>query len=172
MIIRLFDVQNNKVVPTEHSYTLKFLKDLREGYPDEYLKMYEYLFYMTCPDPDANPFFHTKEEDKEELILEQIEAEFSTELDLLQDALKICRTLYETPTSRAYMGIKQMLDKLASYMQETPITHGRDGNLTALVNAASKFEDVRESFKGAYKDLMDEQKSHVRGGHGLSYDQG
>lgn len=171
MIVRLFDIENDKVVPTEHSYTLKFLKDLRDGYPDDYLKMYQYLFYMTCPNPDTNPFFHVREEEKEELIFAQIQAEFSTELDMVQEALKMCKHLYETPTSRAYKGIKSMLDKLADYMEDTTISHGRDGNLTALVNAASKFEDVRESFKGAYKDLMDEQKSHVRGGHGMAYDQ-
>ena len=27
MIVRLFDIQNGKVVPTEHCYTIKFLKD-------------------------------------------------------------------------------------------------------------------------------------------------
>jgi hypothetical protein len=50
-----------------------------DNYPDEYLKIYQYLFYMTCPNPDMNPFFHTPEHDKEHIILKEIEAEFSTE---------------------------------------------------------------------------------------------
>jgi hypothetical protein len=69
------------------------------------------------------------------------------------------------------MGIKSMLDRLASYMEHTSIQHGRDGNITAVVNAAAKFEQIRSSYKGAYKDLMEEQKSHVRGGQNLAYDQ-
>jgi hypothetical protein len=81
------------------------------------------------------------------------------------------KKLYETPTYRAYKGISSMLDRLASYMEKTPIEHGRDGNITAIVNAAAKFEQIRNSFKGAYTDLIDEQKSSVRGGQGLSYDQ-
>ena len=171
MIIRLFDVQNGKVIPTEHCYTLKALKDVMDNYPEDHLKIYLYLFYMTCPNPDMNPFFHTPDVDKEYIILKEIEAEFSPEDNGIPAALHFCRKLYETPTSRAYNGIKKMLDKLADYMDKTPITHGRDGNITALVSAASKFQQIRESYKGAYKDLQDEQTSHVRGGQGLAYDQ-
>jgi hypothetical protein len=56
-------------------------------------------------------------------------------------------------------------------MENTEIEHGRDGNLTSLVNAASKFEQIRQSFKGTLKDLEEEQQSQVRGGQNLAYDQ-
>ena len=79
--------------------------------------------------------------------------------------------MYQTPTSRAYKGIASMLDKLGRYMETTPIEHGRDGNINSLVNAAAKYQQIRESFKGAYKDLQEEQQSNVRGGIGLGYDQ-
>ena len=171
MIVKLFDIQNGKVVPTEHCYTLNSLKTVMDNYPDEYLKIYQYLFYMTCPNPDLNPFFHTSELEKEEIILREIDADFSTEDDDIINALNLCKNLYETPTSRAYRGIKQMLDKLATYMETTPITHGRDGNINSLVSAAAKYQQIRDSFKGAYKDLQEEQKSSARGGAGLAYDQ-
>jgi hypothetical protein len=64
-----------------------------------------------------------------------------------------------------------MLDRLAKYMETTEIEHGRDGNITALVNAASKFEAIRQSFKGTLRDLEEEQQSQVRGGQNLAYDQ-
>jgi hypothetical protein len=139
-------------------------------YPEDHLKIYQYLFYMTCPNPDLNPFFHTPETDKEDLILSEIQAEFSTEDKEIFKALMFCEKLYETPTSRAYKGIKSMLDRLGRYMETTSITDGKDGNLTALVNAAKNYESVRNSFKGVYKDLQDEQQSRVRGGQGLAYD--
>jgi hypothetical protein len=69
------------------------------------------------------------------------------------------------------MGIKGMLDKLAKYMENTAITDGRDGNITALINAAKNFESVRQSFKGVLKDLQEEQLSTVRGGQNMAYDQ-
>ena len=171
MIVRLFDVQNGKVIPSEHCYTLKTLKAIMDEFPEDYTKIYTYVFYMTCPNPDLNPFFSVPEVQKEELILKEIDAEFSVEDDMILDAVKLCKQMYETPTFRAYKGIQSMLDKLARYMEITPIEHGRDGNINSIVNAAAKFEQIRSSFKGAYSDLMEEQKSTVRGGQGLAYDQ-
>jgi hypothetical protein len=170
MIIKLFDIQNNIIVPTEHCYTLKALKDIMDDYPDDYLKIYQYLFYMTCPNPDMNPFFYTPDVDKENLIMQQIEGEFSTEDDAIFTALRFCERMYETPTSRAYKGIASMLDRLARYMETATITTGRDGNMNSLISAAKNYEAIRQSFKGAYKDLQEEQQSKVRGGQGLAYD--
>ena len=64
-----------------------------------------------------------------------------------------------------------MLDRLAKYMETTQIEHGRDGNINSLVNAAAKFEQIRNSYKGAFNDMKQEQESSVRGGAGLAYDQ-
>lgn len=171
MLIKLFDIQNNIIVPTEHCYTLKALKDIMDEYPEDYLKIYQYLFYMTCPNPDMNPFFYTPDIDKENLIMQQIEGEFSTEDDSIFTALKFCERMYETPTSRAYKGIASMLDRLARYMEVTTITAGRDGNINSLISAAKNYDAIRQSFKGAYKDLQEEQSSRVRGGIGMAYDQ-
>jgi len=170
-MVRIFDIQNGAVVPTEHCYTMKSLKTIMEEYPDNHLKIYQYVFYMTCMNPDLNPFFDVPDIDREELILQEIDADFSTEDPYIMHALDVVKKLYETPTSRAYKGIKTMLDRLADYMENTPIEHGRDGNINSLVNAAAKYQQIRESFKGAYRDLKDEQQSSVRGGQNLAYDQ-
>lgn len=170
MIIKLFDVQNGKVVPTEHCYTLKALKDLMDNYPEDYLKIYQYLFYMTCPNPDLNPFFNTPERDKEHLIMRELDAEFSTEDEDVYTALKFCEKLYETPTSRAYEGMKKALDRIANYLSTTQITDGKDGNISQIRAVAKDFDSIRQSFKGVYKDLQEEQQSRVRGGQGLAYD--
>ena len=57
MIVKLFDIQNGELIPTEHCYALGFLKVLMTEYPDTYMQIYKYLFYMTCPNPELNPFF-------------------------------------------------------------------------------------------------------------------
>lgn len=171
MLIKLFDIQNGKVVPTSHCYTLKPLKDIMDNHPDDYLQIYSFIFYMTCPSPELNPFFNTPEYDKEEIIYGAVDGEFSLEDPDIIEALKFCLQLYQTPTYRAYMGIKAALDKLGDYMFKTSIEHGRDGNINSIVNAAAKFDQIRNSYKGAYKDLADEQKSHTRGGQETAYDQ-
>jgi hypothetical protein len=170
-MIRLFDIASGKVVASEHCYTLKFLKDIMDGYPEEYLRVYTYLFYMTCPNPDLNPFFHFVESEKEEVILEEIGAEFSTDDDLIVKGLSMCERMYQTETSRAYNGIKKALDNIARYMSTTQITDGRDGNIAQIGRIAKDFDAIRQSYKGVYKDLIEEQQSSVRGGQNLAYDQ-
>ena len=171
MTIKLFDIQNGLVVPTEHCYTLGTLKKIMDTYPEEHLKIYQYLFYMTCPNPDINPFFNTIDSEKEEIILNELDADFGPEDDLIPHALQFCRKLYETPTMRAYDGIKRALDNIAAYMANASITDGKDGNINQIRAMAKDFDSIRISYKGAYKDLQDEQTSHVRGGAGLAYDQ-
>ena len=170
-LIRLFDVQNSKVVPTEHCYALPFLNTIMTEYPETYLKVYQYIFYMSCPNPDMNPFFNLPEHEKEDIIIEEIKLEESPEDPKIRYALDMCKKLYETPTYRAYVGIKSMLERLGKYMEVTPIEHGRDGNINSMVNAAAKFEAIRQSYKGALVDMKQEQESSVRGGAGLAYDQ-
>ena len=171
MLVRLFDVQNGKVIPTEHCYTLDSLKVIMDNYPDTYMSVYQYIFYMTCPNPDMNPFFNVPESEKEDLIIEEVQLDESPEDEVIIRAITICNKLYETTAYRAYKGIKSMLDRLAKYMETTSIEHGRDGNINSLVNAAAKFEQIRQSYKGAFNDMKQEQESHVRGGQGLAYDQ-
>ena len=67
-MVKLFDIHNGKIVPSEHCYTLKALKDIMEVYPEDYVNVYAYLFYMSCPNPDLNPFFDVQENDKEEYL--------------------------------------------------------------------------------------------------------
>ena len=122
-------------------------------------------------DPDLNPFFNLPEHEKEDIIIEEIELEESTEDPTIRYAKAMCEKLYQTPTYRAYVGIKSMLDRLAKYMEVTAIEHGRDGNINSMVNAAAKFESIRQSYKGAFTDMRQEQDSSVRGGAGLAYDQ-
>jgi hypothetical protein len=169
-MIRLFDVQNGKVIPSEHCYTLKSLKDIIENHPDDYLSIFTYLFYMTCPNPDMNPFFDVPETEKEEMVLKEVDANFSTDDEYVYAALQMCKKMYETPTFRAYQGIKIALDNMATFMATEKPTSGRDGSATALLRIAERFDQVRQSFKGVYRDLLEEQQSQVRGGQNLAYD--
>jgi hypothetical protein len=172
MTIKLFEVENGVVKPTEHCYTINWLHDIMINYPDNHLKVYAYIFYMTCPNPELNPFFNVPEDDKEDIIVNSIGMDVSTDGDLIINAIQKCLTLYTTPTLRAYNGIAKMLDNLSHYMETANITAGRDGNINSLIAAAKNFQAIRESFKGVLKDLEAEQsKTSVRGGQNLGYDQ-
>lgn len=170
MDIKLFDVEEGVVRPTEHCYNLPWLSKIMDEFPDQYMKVYGYLFYMSCRS-SYNPYFNLPEEELEETVLEDIEAEFDIEDHTILVALEKCRKMYETPTVRAYKGISKMLDKLATYMETQSITDGRDGNITQLIRAAKEFDSIRKSFKGTLRDLEEETSSRTRGGSSMAYDQ-
>lgn len=170
-MVKIFEMENGVIIPTEHCDTLKTLRTIKENYED-YMQVYLYIFYMTCPNPDMNPFFNVRNDDKEELILKELgDINFSPEDDDVKAGLELLTELYSTPTLRAYQGIKGAMDRIADYMEEVIVTDGRDGNISSLIAVAAKFDQIRQSYKGAYKELMEEQKSIVRGGQYIAYDQ-
>lgn len=170
MLIQLFTLENGVVVPSTHCYNLKDLKAVINEYPNDYIKVLSYVYYMTCPATE-NPFFNIVEVDKEDEILKQLELNFSLDNLVIKNAIILCKKLYETPTVRAYYGIKAALDNIAEYMMNSKITGGKDGNITQIGTIAQKFNEIRESYKGTYEDLEKEQKKHVRGDIDLAYDQ-
>lgn len=170
-MIRLFDLENGIVIPTVHCHTIGFLKDIMDEYPDKFLKIYAYLFYMTYPYPDHNPYFNHSNDEKEENILRDLKADFDTYDKPIAVALERMAKMYETPTVRAYNGIKNMMDKIAIYLDTQPITNGRDGNGAFILAATSKFDGIRKSYKGTMRDLEEEQTGRARGGSNLAYDQ-
>ncbi len=168
-MIKLLEIENKTVKPTEHCQTIKWLRVIQEKF-DNYLDVYAYIFYMACPS-EENPFYNIPFEMREETILEDLNSEIDTEADEIIEAVEKAQVLYETPTVRAYKGITTMLDNITEYMENTTVTAGRDGNITALIRLAKEFDSIRQSYKGVAKDLAAEQESHVRGGQNLGYDQ-
>ncbi|MEY2869867.1 MAG: hypothetical protein RIR01_2369 [Bacteroidota bacterium] len=169
MSIKLFELRGDKVLATEHCYNIKQFKEVIDNYPDNYLKILAFVFYMSCRSAE-NPYFNRPSEDLDIEILRDLGADFSVEDPLIVKALDKAKDLYETPTVRAYNGFATMLDKLALYLETQDISDGRDGNISAIVQAAKNFDNIRKSFKGVAKDLEEEQSSRARGGSRLSYD--
>ena len=169
-MIRLLEIENNVVKPTEHCYTIKWLNIIQEKWPEDAVQIYAYIFYMACPSED-NPYYNIPFDDRDELIIKDLEIKFDTEEDEINDAVEKAILMYETPSVRAYKGITTMLDNLTEYMETTKISAGRDGNITALLRVAEKFDAIRQSYKGVARDLQAEQKAHVRGDQNLGYDQ-
>jgi hypothetical protein len=169
-MIKLLDVENNRVIPTVHCKTIKWLKVIEDNYPKNFIKIYGYIFYMSCPSQE-NPYFNVPVDNREDLVITDLDIDFSLEDDEILEAVKKATVMYQTPTVRAYQGITTMLDNLTDYMSTTQVTAGRDGNINSLLRIAKEFDAIRQSYKGIAKDLEAEQQAHVRGGQELGYDQ-
>ena len=81
-MIRLFEIENRTVKPTVHCHQIKWLKKIMDDFPDNYLHIYAYIFYMACP-AEENPYFNVKHDLREEVILLDLDGEIDTELSLI-----------------------------------------------------------------------------------------
>lgn len=171
MLIKMFDVQDGVLIPTEHCYALKSIKEVIEAFPDNYLKVLLYIFYMTCPDPEKNPFFNIPEDEKESVILGEVKIDFSMDNPVITNAVSFCNKIYDTPTKRAYEGMKIMMDKIADFFKKQQLSTGRDGSLDSMTRTAKDYQKLRESFKGIEKDYNEEIKNRVLGNRFKGYDQ-
>jgi len=169
MNIRLFEIESGTVKPTEHCYMISWLNKIIEEYPEEHLKVLAYVFYMTNKTHE-NPYANIVEEEREERIQRDLQPQFFTEDETILKAIDELTKLYETPTRRAYNGIKVMLDNMSTYLAETQITDGRDGNIRGMLAAAKEFKHIRASYKGAMEDVEEETKVQARGKSFLPYD--
>jgi hypothetical protein len=171
-MIKLFNIEGKTIKPTEHCYMIPFLKAIMDKFPDDYIQIYGYLFYMCAPSSE-NPYRGLPEYSKERVILNHLKSEFDPENPIIREALRKTELLYDTPSRRAHRGVKTMIDKLALFFENEQLTAGgRDGNLASIVNSVKQFDQIRKSFKGIEEDLEEEQKSldKVRGGSTIAFD--
>ena len=169
MNIRLLEIDGRSVKPTEHCYMISWLKKIIEEYPENYNKVLAYIYYNSYMGPD-NPYFNITELDREEKILRDLQPDFDVESPSILYAVDRCKEMYSTPTMESYKAIKTMLENLNTYLRTTEVTDGRDGNIGALIRVAKEFNHVRESFKGVYEDVQEENKVLARGKSKLPYD--
>jgi len=171
MSIRLFDIENGKIKETTHCHTISSLKRIMDEYPKDYLSIYAYLFYMSSLNEEENPFANVPENDKESIVLKEVGGDFSVDEEAIFTALQTCIKLQETTTYRLYKAAKKSVDTLARYLETTPITDGRDGNIMGVLKAQKEFDQICRTFEARYKAFRDEQGSTSRGGNQIAYDQ-
>jgi hypothetical protein len=148
---------------------ISWLKKIIDEYPENHNKVLAYIYYNSYMGPD-NPYFNVVEVDREDKILRDLQPEFDVEAPEILYAIDRCKEMYSTPTMESYKAIKTMLENLNTYLKTTEVTDGRDGNIGALIRVAKEFKHVRESFKGVYEDVQEENKVLARGKSKLPYD--
>ncbi len=171
MLINLFDVEGRKVVPGQACYLIPWLKKIMDEFPENYIQVYSYIFFISCPDATINGYVNTNEEDREELVIADLKPlTFSLEHPTVIYALERCIALYETPTLRIWKGAKIMLDQMADDLRSKKLTYGKDGNATDLRGIMDKITVYTKNFMELEKMLKEEQ-SKVKGDRVIPYHQ-
>jgi len=171
MLVNLFDVDGRKIVPGQACYLIPWLKKIMDEFPEDYIQVYSYIFFITCPDAVLNPYVNINEEDREDVVISDLKpVKFSLESPTVLYAIKRCIQLYETPTLRIWKGAKIMLDQMADDLRTKKLTYGKEGNATDLRGIMDKLPTYTKNYMEVEK-LLKEEQSKVKGDRVIPYHQ-
>lgn len=170
---KLFEVQGSKIIPKEDCYIIQPIKKMIDEYPDEYPKLIAYLHYMNSLKPDDNPYADVPFEVRSEQIIYDLKITADVQDDTIVQAMTCVEEKYFTTFYGLYKGIKSMLDKIASQFFTTDINFdNKEGNSANIVRVIKDYENLRKSFKLAYRDFEEENGGgRARGGASLADDE-
>lgn len=174
MLVKLFDIHEGRIVPTEHCYAIGYLKDIIEDYGPNSGKIFAFFHYMWDLNEETNPFANVAEEEKVEVIVRAICPEIDIDDPLIQEGLELVGKLYETPNYRIFKGFKIVLEKLAKELYYVNISLNKeDGNISQIKMANMTYKELNEGYKEAKAAYIEELGSiQARGGGKRSYDAG
>jgi hypothetical protein len=163
MLVNLFDVEDKKLIPSQACYAIPWLERIMKQYPDEYIQIYKYIFFTTCPDGTINPYVNLPEDEKEAVVMADLSPiKFSLEDDVIIDTLEKCKKLYETPVLRTFVGAKKMLDKVGRFLDSEEITTGKDGNASEI-RAMLKELSIYWEHYNKLENVLKEEHAKVKG---------
>lgn len=166
-MIKLLDLENDRVVPNMECMTIPELKAVIREYKDP-IPALCYLFYKCTPNA---AYSHLSEEDKELVLLQDYAGGYSLEDPVMIKAEEKLNLLMLTPTRKYYLNAKKGLDRMGEYLATSEITSGLHGNISAFNNALSKCGQTMEQFKKLEKIYEDETKADIRGNKAIAYDE-
>lgn len=167
-MIKLFDIQNDRVVISPNVLLVPEFKTLINTYSDP-IPALSYIYFLCDPN---SPYCDVPEKDKQQIISDDVGGDFGLEDDEIEAAVKKAELLYTTPTRRFFLNAKKGLETLGEYIGSTEISEGRDGNFASYQTAMSRVGKIIQEFKILEKEYNEEVGASIRGGHELSYDEG
>jgi len=173
MIGKIFEISGGKIIPKQDCEIIEPIRILKEKYPKDYGKIIAFLHYMNSMNPSDNPYADVPLNIREEKILRELKLDIDTQAPEIQDALKCVEEMYYTTFYGVYKGMKIMLDNIGQSLANTEIDFTvKDGNASNIIRLMKDYEDIRKSFKVAFKDYEEEMSGvRVRGGIKLADDE-
>lgn len=155
MISDLLTIENKKVKPSIHCYTIPELKNIIDKYDKRATDMIAYAFYYSCPFKSINPYADFNDDEREE-ILKKSFVVFPDNPDVLL-AIEVMKKLYETTSMRYFKMNKKNLDDIMDYLETSTITDGKEGNLAERLRIAAQCSKIKVEFDELEKNVEAER---------------
>ena len=166
-MITIFEIQDDKVAITPNVLLIPEFKALVDTYKEPIAAL-SYIYFMCHPE---SPYADVPENDKQEIISNDVGGDFGLEDDEIEAAIKKAEMLYVTPTRRFFLNAKRGLETMGDYIGKASITEGKDGNFSTLQMAYTRIGKMIQEFKVLEKEYKEEVGSALRGSSELSYDE-
>jgi len=169
MQVGLFEMVNDVVVPGETTLSIPVFLEIKKQFPKDYLKVFQYIFFMTCWDA-RNIFLNVSEEDRPFEIVQALELEVSLDEPIIEKAIELAIKLYETPAVAAFKAAKNMVHKVSKFLNDTTPTSGKFSNVPDIDKFMTKLPEYTSIYAKIGEQLKEEQ-SKIRGNRKIAYDQ-
>lgn len=169
MLPKIFDIENGQLIVNENILAIPELKAVYEAYDDPKPAL---LFLNYLCDP-MSPYNQIPEAIKEESVMNDFPGEYTTEDEVIINAIEKLRFLWTTPSYRYYLDNKKLLETLGRFAATASVRDtDKGGNLVTLQSQLNNLAKTMTSFKQFEKMVEEElQASKVRGNAFQAYDQ-
>src|SRR5688500_16705925 len=101
-MIKIFEIENDKVVPSIEAFTIPELKSVMKAYEDP-IPALCFLYYKCTP---SSAYSHLSESEKEDVLLQDFAGGYTLEDEVIIKAEQKLNQLMLTPTRNFYLNAK------------------------------------------------------------------
>ena len=163
-----FDIQDYKIRLKVDNLAIKEFKDLIDSDKTKdkrkALDQFLYIYMMYSYD---SPYREYPDDIKEKSIIKDVISteSFDAKDNLLVLAIAKYKELHVTPTMALLNSVKNVLYKIAKHMDTTPISSGKDGNITQIQSSIKQVANTSSRYDMLKKQVEKEkdEKGTARG---------
>lgn len=166
-MVKIFDIENGRVIINPNCLLIPELKALRENY--EGIEVFCYVGFMADPAIE-NPYGNLEEEIRKEVLLKDFSGDYKPSDELVCKAINKLQELFETPITKYFKQVRGLLEKVGNYAATVIIDDGKEGNMGHVLKIIKEVGMVAKQFADAEKVKL-ENELKGKGGKALAYDQ-
>lgn len=161
MLPRILTVSQNKIVLDETIFAIPEFKTLIE-YTEGDTLPFMYIWAMYDP---QSPYMNLDDIEREEQVLKDYPVYEHLQTMEMVNAIEKAEKLYFSPLRKILKGAKRAIENISSFMEDTEVSDGRDGNLTQIVSTIKSLPQILKAYQeaeNAYKQELQRNRGDMK----------
>ncbi len=161
MLPRILTVSQNKIVLDETIFAVPEFNALLEFSQGDTLP-FMYIWGMYDP---QSPYMNFEEHEREAQVLKDFPVQKYLQSIEMSEAIDKAERLYFSPLRKILAGAKRAVENISSFLSETEISDGRDGNLSQIVQTIKSLPQILKAYQeaeNAYKQELQRNRGDAQ----------